>query len=398
MPMSDGGYEPILLTDTSKLLHEERLEYFKLGLGPRDLATICLDDASQKTGYTSVLGLFLEKVSRRSKDELDAQVEKRVMEKRSKPPVEPELFLFGKNRRPIIDYSSEYNYSAAHRRALEYAMARHLSCRLGAPVYPISELMQHPEYPFLIAKLDFVAVLLNPETGEFDHPVNLQFRTDYYWNKTSLEEEIPLAHELECRTQMLVSGLEETFLLYACDKGEDSIVSCHIPRSLTMEQKLIRCGKQFWCRHVESEILPFPRVPTDTASRDIAMYAESRKQYHRPPEVMEKGMPELVRQYAAYKATVDDRKESLEEAEDVLAAVKLQLSRYMLDRPEAVCGDLKLRWREYKSRSVDWEALELAYPQIYNRFVTEKVTPGFEVRMNKPKKMAEANDDHEAAA
>lgn len=395
--MSFEEYKPNLLVDTSKLLFEERLEYYKLGLNPHDITTIFLDDSSQESGYTSVLGLFLEKMSRRPKEELDKMVEERIQEKRGKPLKEPELFLFGKNRRPVIDYGEDFNLSSAHRRALEYTMARYLSCRLGIPIFPVPELMQHPEYPFLIAKLDFVAVVMNPESGEFDYPVNVQCRTDTYWNLNKLQEEVPLAHDLNCRVQMAVSGLDETILIYLCDNNEGGVVFYRIPRGKVMEQRIIQCGKQFWSAHVESEILPFPRVPSDAAARDIALYAESRMQYHRPPEILERGMPELVRQYADYKAVVDERKQSLENAEDALAAVKLQLSKHMLGKPEAVCGDLKLRWREYKSRSVDHDALALAYPEIYSRYVTERVRPGFEIRMKKSKAQQDAGEIQDAA-
>lgn len=117
--------------------------------------------------------------------------------------------------------------------------ARYLSCHLGAPVFPVPELMQHPQYPFLIAKLDFVAVLLNPETGEFDNPVNIHCRTDTNWNLSRLQEEIPAQHDLYCRAQMLVSGLKETILIYLCDNNEGGVVLYRIPSGKMMEQKLM---------------------------------------------------------------------------------------------------------------------------------------------------------------
>lgn len=66
----------------------------------------------------------------------------------------------------------------------------------------------------------------------------------------------------------------------------------------------------------------------------------------------------------------------------------------MLDREEALCGDVKMRWTQRKTRSVDMDGLALAYPDIYARFVREKVTPGFEVRL---KKSAQTKETKEAA-
>ena len=56
-------YEPVILADTSRLTFPERLEYQKLGIMADDLPTIYLNNRMEKTGYESVLGLFLEKVS-----------------------------------------------------------------------------------------------------------------------------------------------------------------------------------------------------------------------------------------------------------------------------------------------------------------------------------------------
>jgi predicted phage-related endonuclease len=395
--MPNETYKPAILVNTAPLLHEERLEYYKLGLGPHDVTTIFLDDSSQQTGYSSVLGIFLDKISRKAKEDLDKMVEERLKEGRKKEPAEPEMFLFGQNRRPLMDCTEEFNLVSGHRRALEYTIAKYLSCRLKMPVYPVPELMQHPQHPFLIAKLDFVAVMMNPDTGEFDHPVNLQCRTDTHWNLDKLKEEIPPAHDIFCRAQMAVSGLDETILIYLCDNNEGATVIYRIPRGKTMEQKLIQSAKQFWASHVETEILPFPRAPSDGAARDIALYAENRLQYHRLPEIWERGMPELARQYAECKAVVDEQEQSLDEAKEALEAVKHKLSGYMLNKPEAVCGDLKMKWREYKSRTLDHEAFALAYPELYNRFVTERVKPGFEIRVKKPKKQAAKSGDAEAA-
>ena len=64
-------------------------------------------------------------------------------------------------------------------------------------------------------------------------------------------------------------------------------------------------------------------------------------------------------------------------------------TRGMLDDAEGQCGDVKMRWTSRKTRSVDIDGLAAAYPDIYARFVTEKVRPGFEVKLKKPAKKKE---------
>ena len=66
--------EPVVLADTSRLTFPERLEYQKLGIMADDLPIIHLNNRMEKAEYESVLGLFLEKVSRKTKEELDEAV------------------------------------------------------------------------------------------------------------------------------------------------------------------------------------------------------------------------------------------------------------------------------------------------------------------------------------
>ena len=390
--MPETAYNPILLADTSRLTFEEKLEYRKLGLGYSDAATIMLSDTLEKAGYNSVLGLFLDKVSRQSRAELDAVVEKRIKENRPRD-TGLDMELFGAMRRPVIDPGVDYSLRAGYSHGLKKAMACYLSCRLGIPVYNVPVILQHPDYPFMITELDFVAVFWDSETGELNRPVNVRCSPASHWKLNELEASIPPAHELECRHQMCVSGLDETILIYLCDNNEGGVVLYKIPHSKPAEVRLIKGEKSFWHSHVLEEVLPFPRIPTAAATRDIALYASQRLQYHKPPEILEYGMPELVQEYTKYKTVADRQKKEHEATVQKLDELKLQLSRFMLDQSEAACGDLRMKWREYKSRSVDWEGLELAHPDIFNRFVTETVKPGFEIRTKKSAAPAPVEDE-----
>ena len=96
--------------------------------------------------------------------------------------------------------------------------------------------------------------------------------------------------------------------------------------------------------------------------------------------------------YIRQKALCDQQKADLEEAKEQLKRLEFGLSTHMIGREEALCGDVKMRWTQRKSRSVDMDGLALAYPDIYARFVREKVTPGFEVRLKKSAQTKEAKE------
>lgn len=387
--MSKLAYTPIPFVDTSRLTRDEWLEFRKHGIGASDMPVIF-----EKTEYRSVLGLFLEKVSRRPKKELEKMVEQRIREGVEEP-IEPELFIFGEHRRPVIDPGADFNLTTEYGHALEPVIGKYLSCRLGVPVYKVPDMLQHPHYPFLFADLDFVAVFPEPDSGELSRLVNIQCKTATHWKLNDIKAQIPFSHEIQCRHEMCVADLDETIIIYLCDNNEGGVVSYRIPRDYSFESRIIQKGKDFWFGHVAKEILPIPSIPTDAATRDIAEYALSRRQYNKPPEILERGMPELVQQYATWKKLVDEKKEAYDWAKDGLATTELQLSPYMLGHAEAVCGDVKMRWTQKTTRSVDADGLKLAYPDIYARFVTEKENPGFEVKL---KKTAGHENEKEAAA
>ena len=383
------SYEPIPFVDASNLTREEWLEYRKHGIGASDIPVIF-----EKAEYNSVLGLFLEKVSRRPKEELDRKVVQRLAANRAEL-IDPELILFGEKRRPVIDPGVAFNLTTEYGHALEIVMGKYLSTRLGVPVYKIPAILQHPHYPFMFANLDFVAVFPDLATGELCNVVNVQCKTATHWKLDEIKEQIPPAHELQCRHEMCVANLDETIIIYLCDNNEGGVVSYRIPRDYTVENSIIQCVKGFWLGHVEKEILPLPSVATNTAMRDIALYATSRKQSYRAPEILERGMPELVQRYVQWKELCEDRKEAFEQAKDGLAAAALQLTPFLLDRPEAVCGDIKMSWRQRTTRSVDHDGLKLAYPELYARFVTESVHTNFDVDW---KKSARARQKDKEAA
>lgn len=387
-------YEPVILADTSRLTFPERLEYQKLGVMSDDLPTIYLNNRMEKTEYASVLGLFLEKTSHKTKAELDEMVQARIDTNIPRILVEPEMTIFGAKRRPVIDLNEEFNLTIAHSYTLKRVIAKYLSVRLGTPIYSPSLLLQHPYHPFMLAKLDYIAVFPDPETGELNRMVNVKCKTATCWKLEELQKQIPAEHELICRHEMAVANLDETILVYLCDNNEGGLVLYHLDRDYTVELRIIECAKSFWYGHVEKEILPLPNVPSDAAERDIALYAASRRRYRRPPDVLKRGMPELVDTYLKEKESYEDCKASMELAKERLAQVEQQLSTLMLDQADGQCGEVKMRWTARKTRSVDMDGLATAYPDIYARFVTENIRPGFEVKV---KKTARGGEKQEAA-
>lgn len=142
--MPKARYDAVPLVDTSRLTFSERLEYQKLGIMAEELPAIYQNDQMEEVEYNSVLGLFLEKTGRKSKEELDREVEQRREEGPAYPPIEPEATLFGVSRRPVVDVNEDFQLTIAHSYTLKTVLAKYLSVRFGVPIYKNTLILQHP--------------------------------------------------------------------------------------------------------------------------------------------------------------------------------------------------------------------------------------------------------------
>ena len=214
-------YLPVVLTNTARLTFAERQEYQKLGIMADELPTIYLNNRMEKTEYNSVLGLFLEKAERKKKEVLDEEVKQRRQVQSERPLVEPEYPFWGSSLRPVIDLNEKFNLTAAYGYTLKRVIAKHLSVRFGVPIYPIPMLLQHPHFPYLLAKPDFIAVFPNPETGELNQEVLVKCRTATSWKLDELKQAMPVEHELTARQELAVTNLEECIVAYGYSSKTD---------------------------------------------------------------------------------------------------------------------------------------------------------------------------------
>lgn len=375
------------MADMVGLTWEERLEYRRHGLLPADLPVLM--EASE---YKSVLALFEEKSERKPLELL--RHEAKARKKQSKGKVRyRNVFYKDQFCQPVIDPDADFSLSAGIRGADKLSIARHLSISLGFPVYREHILYRHPEYPFLLASPEFIMVATNPVTGEMK-TILLELHTTTYWKREEWEAGVPHPYELRCRQAMCVMNVDEAIIACLYDNNEGGIATYRIARDYGVEADIIQSAKAFWCGHVEKNIFPTPTIPTKAAKREIAEYARQQEKWKPLPQLFEVGLAELVRAYDAAKAELDAQKQRYDEARKALDAIELQLSTHMYHHDEAICGGLKLRWTQRKTRSVDYEAFKLAHPLLYGRFVQEKVSLGFEVKAMKRK---ETDTEKEAA-
>ena len=368
-------YEPIPFVDTAGLTRDEWLEYRKHGFGASDIPVVF-----EQSEYKSVLALFHEKVSRRSKAELDLMVAQRKEREAEEGPLPPPLFG---TQELIIDPSSDFNLPAECGLALEPVIAKYLSVKLGIPVYKDTVMYQHPHYPFLLVSLDYMAICPDPITGEMCRRVIVECKNTSHWKEDDISFGPTYAHVLQCRAQMAVMNADEVIIVYLCDNNDGGFHAYRIYRDYGQEAELIQKGKNLWMNHIAKEVLPLPTVSRDAAWRELADYAYSDRRYELSQSFSDDRLPELAQQYIAAKAAADEQGDAFDDSNAKLEQLQLQLAPYLFSQKEVVCGDLTLRWKQRKTRSMDYNAFKLAHPLLYAQFVTEKVSTSFEAKVRK---------------
>ena len=372
--------KPNILVNTENLTREEWLEFRKHGIGASDLSVLM-----EANEYRSVLSLYEEKRSRKPIKELNTLVKARL---ESPEQNEPRSGLWHPDYgEPIIDPNADFSLSKEIGHALEPVIAKYLSCRLGFPVYRDYNIYCHADYPYILVNLDFM-MLVPDDNGELNRLVIIECKTASYWKKDDWDEGVPYAYELQCRQAMCVMDVNEVIIICLFDNNEGGIITYKITRNYNIEAEIIMQIKSFWLNHVEKGVLPNPTIPTKAAKRELAIYAKKQKKFAPLPQLFERGLSELSEEYLRLSDEVAEKKAAFDEAAEDLERVKMQFSAHMLSHDEAMCGELKLRWSERKTRKVDYNALKLAYPMIYAKYVQEHISTGFEVKIKESKKEA----------
>lgn len=149
----------IRLASTVEMSQEQWLSLRQLGIGSSDAAV-----AVGLSPYKCPLSLWLEKTGRKQPDDLSSK----------------EAVLWGIEFEPVL--------------------ARVYTKRTGYKVRRVNAVLQHPEYPFMLANLDREII------GHPDGPGILEIKTASYQSAPQWEDGIPVAYQCQVLHQMAVTG------------------------------------------------------------------------------------------------------------------------------------------------------------------------------------------------
>jgi len=212
--MAHLNYEPQVLVDTSDLTREVWLDWRRKGIGGSDAAAIL-----GVSPFNTARDLYYDKLGIVSATDEEANwVQKEV----------------------------------GH--LLEDLVAKIFSKKTGFKIYQIKKMFYHPDYPYMLADLDYFVELPDGKKAILEIKTTNYNATGNWW--LDGKEVVPVNYEIQGRHYMAVMNIDRVY--YCCLYGntEDEVIIRHIDRDEMFEQELIFLEGDFWENNVKAKNPP----------------------------------------------------------------------------------------------------------------------------------------------
>ena len=356
--MDDGRkrYIPGILVDTASLSREKWLDYRRKGIGGSDVAAIFgispfhtgRDIYYEKTGVTRI------------EDQPDNWVALEV----------------------------------GH--LLEDLVAKIFSEQTGLPVYQKKKMFFHPDYPFMLADLDYLITMPDSRTAILEIKTTGYHGRKHWWKDG--KESVPAYYETQARHYMAVMDIDVVFFCCLYGNSEDQVIIRRLDRDSDYEDELIFLEQDFWYGHVIPRIPPPYTENGDLILKSLSTYtglpADTKKTTRLSPDVS--GILSQYLSVQAKKEQIESQSRQLERELQrlkalLIAAMGQNCSAEGLADGSSYTLTCKPSYRTGIPKE-NLKRLQLLYPAIYSQFVTVTESRRFTVRPT-----AETEEDPEAA-
>lgn len=321
--------KPVIITDVDELTREEWLLLRKRGIGGSDVARIL---GVSKWGTAT--DLYMDKIS--------PETEKK----------EPDNWF-------SLDYGN----------MIEPLIRKWYAKATGYEVINDTNMYQHPDYPWMIADVDFI--IRKPDGtimgGEIKTTSPRSADADWREGILGCGGMLPYYYEVQVRHYMAVLDLPVFVVLCCYGNLESNIIPVLVYRDEDIEKKIIEAEAEFWNEHV------IPRRPPADGISPETLYAV--RQSVKPEEdegdyVLSPDTEELL---AAYLSLKDEKKVAEAEVDRVkklldaaTAEIIMQSAGHKTARLDKGDGSYYfVKNNTIRKRIPDSEKLKLNYPEIW---------------------------------
>ena len=137
---------------------------------------------------------------------------------------------------------------------LEPLVAQIFTKKTGLEVFQIKKMFQHPQYPFMLADVDYFVRLPNGKIALLEIKTTNYNAKDHWWKDG--EECVPIYYETQGRHYMAVMDIDEIFYCCLYGNNENEVIIRHLYRDREYEQEMIYLEREFWHDHILTRIPP----------------------------------------------------------------------------------------------------------------------------------------------
>lgn len=307
-----------ILVETEGLSREEWLRYRKCGIGGSDVAAIL-----GISKWNSAISLWLDKTNQTNE----------LVE-------ENEAMQWGTIMEPII--------------------RNHFAEVTGKTVVEIKAMLQHPEYPFMLADVDG---LTEDDAG---NPAILEIKTASEYKRAEWENDIPSYYQTQVQHYLCVTGVQKAYVAVLI--GGNSFKVYEVDADAEIQSMLIAVEKDFWNK-VQNMIRP-EMDGSDAAKNllDSLYHGGISEEIVMPDEAIE-----YVDAYIEACGEEDNAKAKKQDAAN-------HIKEIMGDYDKATCLGHSISWKPVSSERLDSKALKEAEPEIYAKYVKTSVSRRFTLK------------------
>lgn len=307
-----------IFVETEGLSKEEWLHYRKGGIGGSDVAAIL-----GISKWKSEIEIWLDKTNQT--DDI---------------PEENEAMKWGNIMEPVIrNYFSEI---------------------MDRPVVEVKAILQHPEYPFMLADIDGLTI------DDEGNPAVLEIKTASEFKRNEWEGGIPAYYETQVQHYLCVTGAAKAYVAVLI--GGNTFLVYEVDADLEVHKMLIDVEKDFWNK-VENRVRP--EIDGSDASRELLdrIYKGGSSEKAMLPG-------ETIGYIEAYISASDDEEDAKAKKQDAANHIK----DIMGDFNSAECFGHIVTWKPVKSERVDAKALKAEEPEVYAKYVKTTTSRRFSVK------------------
>ncbi len=307
-----------ILVETDNLPREEWLRWRKKGIGGSDVS--CLLGINK---WKSEIELWQDKTNQSNEEQPDN-----------------EAMEWGRIMEPVI--------------------RSHFAEVTGKKVIEVKAILQHPEYPFMLADVDGVT------TDENGNPAILEIKTASEFKRPEWEDDVPVYYQTQIQHYLFVTGVQKAYAAVLI--GGNSFRVYEVDADAQVQAMLVEAEKRFWDK-VQNMVRP-EVDGSDAATKllDKVYRGGISEQITLPADALE--------YLDAYREACEEEENAKARKQDAANHIKV----FMGDHDRAKCQEYTVSWKPVTSERLDSKALKEKEPEIYQKYIKASTSRRFTVR------------------